>query len=358
MSLFILLSSWLLISCEQQSRIYNAEFYVFGTIVQVSLREVDPKLAEAAFSQLQQAFQQMHQEWHPWEPGALGDLNQALATRQSAEATADIITLIRRSQDLETITAGRFNPAIGGLINLWGFHTSSFPILGPPPGETEIQALVEQAPSTHNIFIQGNRVSSNNPAVMLDFSGIAKGYAVDKACTLLKDLGIQHAVVNAGGDLRVMGDHGNRGWRIAISKPGDESDTSIIGGLEVRDNEAIFTSGNYQRFRQDNHERYPHILDPKTGWPIQHIASVTVVSEDAMLADAAATALVVAGIEDWPALATALELDQVLVVDETGQAYITPAMEDRLEFNFSTSQTLKVVEIGGGEESAAQEAAD
>ena len=96
--------------------------------------------------------------------------------------------------------------------------------------------------------------------------------------------------------------------------------------------ESIFTSGNYERFRQDATERYPHILDPGTGWPAKDIASVTVITDEGLLADAAATALVVAGLKDWPQVARALDLDLVAVVDEKGMVYLTVEMEQRIQF--------------------------
>jgi thiamine biosynthesis lipoprotein len=115
--------------------------------------------------------------------------------------------------------------------------------------------------------------------------------------------------------------------------------------VEVRDNEAIFTSGNYARFRQDATQRYAHILDPRTGWPTKDIASVTVISNEGLLADAAATALVVAGLDDWPAVAKALNLDQVAVVDESGTVFLTTAMQRRI--NLSENVRRVVVDTLG-----------
>jgi thiamine biosynthesis lipoprotein len=257
------------------------------------------------------------------------DINKAFANGLAAYASPDIVEMIRRSQEIEPKTGGRFNPAIGALIGLWGFHTSDYPILGPPPTQAQIDALLARNPSSNDIRINGDRLFSNNTAVQLDFGGIAKGHAVDLAVDYLRELGIRNAIVNAGGDLRAMGDHGNRPWRVAVRKPGG----GAIGYIEVVGDEAIFTSGNYERFREDATERYPHILDPTTGWPAQDIASVTVITDDGLLADAAATALVVAGLDEWPAVALALGLELVAVVDESGTLYLTPQMGERIQFN-------------------------
>jgi len=312
----------------QQEREYDAELFVFGTVVEVKLWGVTDQLAERAFSDLQGMFQGMHRDWHAWEPGRLTDINQAFADGRSAEADADIVQMIRRSQQIESASGGRFNPAIGGLIGLWGFHTSDYPILGPPPTQAEIDRILQHRPSSLDIRVDGLRVRSDNRFVQLDFGGIAKGYAVDLAIARLRELGVGSAIVNAGGDLRVMGRHGDRPWRVAIRKPGG----GVIGAVEVNGDEALFTSGNYERFRQDQQKRYPHILDPHTGWPVQGVASATVITDQGIVADAAATALIVAGPDKWPEVARALDLDQVLVVDGSGAVFATPKMLQRVRF--------------------------
>jgi thiamine biosynthesis lipoprotein len=319
---------------------HSAEMLVFGTIMQVKLWGVDEGLAGRAFADLQQMFQRMHRDWHAWEPGLLTDINEAFAQGRPAAADADVVAMVRRSQVFEQRSEGRFNPAIGELIRLWGFHTSDYPIIGPPPPQEAIDALLAYRPSSLDIRVDGTRLSSVNPHVQLDFGGIAKGFAVDLAIAHLRELGVANAIVNAGGDLRAMGDHGDRPWRVAVRQPGG----GVLGAVEVVGDEALFTSGNYERFREYETERYPHILDPRTGWPVADVASVTVIAPEGIEADAAATALIVAGLDDWPAVARRFGLDQVLVVDEAGKVYMTPAMAGRVRF--ATFVETVIVEPG------------
>jgi len=328
----------LLAGCQRYGE-QNAQLFVFGTIVEVKLYDVSPEKANQAFGELQDMFNDMHRDWHAWEPGLLVDINQAFSDGQTVTANTDIVTMVSRSQDIEAATGGRFNPAIGALIRLWGFHTSDYPIMGPPPTQQQIDELLSEHPSSLDIHIDGLELRSDNPLAQLDFGGVAKGHAVDLAIGHLKDLGIDNAIVNAGGDLRAMGDHGDRPWQVAVRKPGGGS----IGSIEVQGDEAIFTSGNYERFREDNTERYPHILDPGTGWPAEDIASVTLITDDGLLADAAATALVVAGLDEWADVARSLDLAQIAVVDEAGTVYMTAAMEQRLQFSGGVKRV--VVEV-------------
>lgn len=326
----------LLPACAEKPREHHAEFFIFGTIMSVSLWGATDTQAQQAFRRLQTAFQAMHRDWHAWQPGQLTAINQAFTDGDSIEVSEQILELVQRSQQLEAATGGRFNPTIGALIGLWGFHTSDYPILGPPPSADDIAALVALRPSSLDIEQEGAFLTSTNPAVQLDFGGIAKGYAIDIACRMLRELEIDSAIVNAGGDLRAFGRHGERPWRIAVRAPAG----GLAGTIEAGADEAIFTSGNYERFRQEDTERWPHIIDPRNGWPVRELASVTVITDQGVEADAAATALVVAGLEEWQEVARALQLDQVMVIDGEGSVFMTPGMAERVSLEEGVSASV------------------
>ena len=143
----ILLCVVLLSACQRDEE-QGAELYVFGTIVEIKLWGASPEEAALAFMEIQQMFQAMHRNWHAWEPGRLVEINKAFAEGRPAIADEDIVEMVRRSQPLETLTGGRFNPAIGALIRLWGFHTSDYPIEGPPPSQDQINGILDQRPSS------------------------------------------------------------------------------------------------------------------------------------------------------------------------------------------------------------------
>ncbi|MDT8319053.1 MAG: FAD:protein FMN transferase [Xanthomonadales bacterium] len=335
-ALLTLLSLLVASACSRYAE-YRAEFFVFGTVLEVVLWTDDEVRAREAFGKLRESFQLMHRDWHPWEPGKLTGINEAFARGYAVTADPSLIELTRLSQDMERRTDGRFNAAVGALVRLWGFHSSEYPIEGPPPAMQAIAEIVRRQPSTLNIRIEGQLMSSTNNAVQLDFGGIAKGYAVDRACELLKTLGIDNAIVNAGGDLRAIGRHGDRSWRIAVRNPAG----GIIGSLETQGEEAVFTSGNYERFRRDQERRYPHILDPRTGWPVEGLVSVTVIAADGAFADAAATALIVAGSDQWVTVARSLGLDEVLLIDESGTVQMTPQIAARIELAEGIESVVK-----------------
>ena len=349
--MLVFAATLLLNSCGNAS-VQTAEFFVFGTIVEVSIAGAEPDVVEQAFAELQTQFQSQHRDWHAWEPGKLTTINDALARGIPAAADEDLAELVRLSQETETLSGGRFNPAIGRLVGLWGFHTSDFPILGPAPDAGAIAALVALNPSTHDINVSDANgvasLSSPNPAVQLDFGGIAKGYAVDLACDSLKARGIGNAIVNAGGDLRAYGSKGSQPWRVAIRNPysqdADGLPGTVLATIDIHEDESVFTSGNYQRFRKTGDgQRFAHILDPRTGWPAHGIAAATVIGQVGWKADAAATAFVVAGLEDWAEVARGFGMDQVLLADANGGLHATPAMLERLIADDAVKQSIAIL---------------
>jgi len=329
---FLFLLLFLLTACTRPPATeHQATYFVFGTLVEVKLRGVDDQAADAAFGRLQALFTELHSEWHPWEPGALTNLNRALAAGEDFRAPPRLIEVLEKSIKMEKASCGRFNPAIGALIEAWGFHTSDFPVRTPPPDAATIERLVAARPSTADLRLDGRRITSNNRAVQLDLSGIAKGAAVDLALAALRRLNVPAALVNAGGDLaayRPAGEAaGDEPWRAAIRDPSG----GLVAGVELEPDEALFTSGNYERYREDEAERRPHIIDPATGKPVAHIASASVLAKAGWHADAAATALMVAGPDGaWLPIARRMGIAAALIVREDGRLELTAAMHQRL----------------------------
>jgi len=245
--------------------------------------------------------------------------------------------LIIASKDLFVNSNGLFNPAIGNLINLWQMHRHDESDISPPDA-ADIDRLVAQDPDMSDIHIDGTLVESRNPGVQLSLGAFAKGYAIDLAMQYLQSQGIENAVINAGGDLRVIGQHGERPWRIGIRHPRKDG---VIAWLDTEPDESIFTSGDYERFYMYDGKRYHHILDPRTGYPATDSISVTVIHHDAGIADAAATALFVAGPEHWHEIARAMDIKYVMLIDAGFRIHMNPAMQKRI--HLENSETFHIV---------------
>jgi thiamine biosynthesis lipoprotein len=319
--------------CRDADPVYNTRFLAFGTLMDLSIIGVEKGEAERANRLLEQDFAFMHRAWHAWDPGPMGRVNQLLAKDGAFAAPPSILPLLRKSRELAERSDNLFNPAVGHLVDLWGFHTDS-PECRPPPDSRDIEALVKANPRLSDIQVDGLMMRSSNPTVKLDFGAIGKGYGIDLAIAHLKELGIRNAIINAGGDLRAIGDRSGRPWRIAVRSPTG----GVFAILKVAGDESVFTSGDYERNFIYEGRTYHHIIDPRTGWPADGARSVTVVHSDATTADAAATAIFVAGPERWHEIAENMGIGYVLLLDAEGTAHMNPAMAERVELLNKNSQ--------------------
>jgi thiamine biosynthesis lipoprotein len=331
-SLFIVLLGFGLNGCERPQPVtkFNETVYTFGTLVEVTLIGAEEEHALAAYNAILDDFNYMHHTWHAWQPNALSRINGLLKTGAPFSLAPSVQPLITSAQTLSAQSEGLFNPAIGQLIKLWGFHSDYRDEQLPPPSQAEIAALLASAPGMDDIVIEGLNMRGTNDQLHLDFGGFAKGYAVDVAINHLRELGIENAIVNAGGDLRAIGRHADRPWRVGIRQPRGEG---VFASLEIEGDESVFTSGDYERFFTHDGKRYHHIIDPRTGQPAAQTRSVTVIHHDGATADAAATALFVAGPQDWHRIAKAMGIKYVMLIDQQGRVHMNPAMADRIQLN-------------------------
>ena len=313
---------------EPKDLAFHDQFFAFGTLIEVSLYGVEPQIAESISKEIEQDFIDMHASWHAWQPSVLSSLNEQLSAPEPTAIEPSILPLLKEAGRLSQSSSGLFNPVIGKLIALWGFHDNALPV-GTLPDSTAIKELVEQAPAVTDITIGDTLISSVNPSVAYDFGGFAKGYAIDRAIDHLRKSNIQNAIINAGGDLRAIGQHGDRPWRIGIRHP---RENTILASIEVSGDASVFTSGDYERFFEVDGKRYHHIIDPRTGYPASSTTSVTVIHSDAATADAAATALFVAGPDQWLSTARNMGIRYVMLIDQQGTIHINPAMQSRIHF--------------------------
>ncbi|VAW64165.1 FAD:protein FMN transferase [hydrothermal vent metagenome] len=334
--LALLLTFMTISACEKAAEEHHYSSLHFGTLIDITLYDVSAIKADAVFKKLDEDFALLHTSWSPWEAGSLKRTNMLIETGKAFSVGPSILTLIEKSAPLSANTEHLFNPAIGRLINLWQFHKHNEKDIKPPADEA-IRTLVAQNPQLSDLKIDGIKMHSENTAVSLNFGAFAKGYAIDLEMQQVKDMGIKNAIINAGGDLKAIGSHGKRPWRIAIQHPRQKT---WLAQLNTHGEESVFTSGDYERFYLYKGKRYHHILDPRTGYPATGTQSVTVLHTDSALADAAATALFIAGPDHWMDIARKLNLRQVMLVDQQGTVYITPEMRARIQFNPQIETTI------------------
>jgi thiamine biosynthesis lipoprotein len=255
----------------------------------------------------------------------------ALGTHEAFALSSDFVTVLDAALAIGLASHGAYDVTVGPVVNLWGFG----PELGTNqvPGKAELQRVVDHIGQDKLQFDRATASLLKTDPLALDFSSIAKGYAVDLIADWLLTQGISNFLVEVGGEVRVAGKN-TRGtlWRIAVERP-DDLMGAVAAALMLTEN-GIATSGDYRNYFERDGIRYSHTIDPRTGFPVVHdLVSVTVVHPQAMMADAWATALMVLGAQEGMKVA----LEQNLAVyfirrtEDNYQVTHSPLFADYLE---------------------------
>jgi thiamine biosynthesis lipoprotein len=345
----IVLVATFISGCDSpRDTVYKEQLFVFGTIVEISIWGEQPQKAKQATAELAEDFQFLHRVWGPRSRGSLGRMNKLFPSKLAFTGSPSVLPMLVKARELSDQSNKLFNPAIGKLIQLWDFNQESKNQLNKNqlnkaprelPDPEAIADLLSQNPTMDNLHLEGISIRSDNTALVLDFGAIAKGYGINLAIDKLREMGINNAIINAGGDLRAIGKHGDRNWHVGIRHPRQQG---MIASLEVIKDESIFTSGDYERFFEYQGKRYHHILDPRTGYPAEGVVSVTVIDHDAAVADAAATALFIAGPEQWYEIAKSMGLKWVMLIDKDMKIHMNPAMAKRIKFELDELSDIKL----------------
>lgn len=335
----------------QQAPLYHSQSYVFGTLVDISIDGESDERAALLSNQILRDFQQLHQQLHAWKadnlgnPSELGKLNIAFAQGNTIAISPPLAEMLEDAKTLSSQSQGLFNPAIGHLIGLWGFHQDEFAAI--EMDDAKIASLVKAKPSMADIVIQNQSAYSKNNQVKLDLGGYAKGYALDKAASYLRQQHVKSALINIGGNIIAIGKHGDKPWRVGVQHP---RSPSAIATLDLDDGWAIGTSGDYQRYFMRNGKRYCHIIDPRNGYPVQHTQAVTVLippqNKAGVLSDVASKPIFIAAPMDKTKAAANLGITHFMVIDAKSNVLITQTMAKKLNWSdahFEKNHHVRVI---------------
>ena len=340
---FVFFVFFLLQSCSDKS-LYQSKHYVFGTIVDISIYGENEKTAEDTTKAILDEFTRLHNSLHAWKKSDLTNLNDAISKNKSYKnASAELIEILKNAKSFEDDSNHLFNPAIGELIEYWGFHQDEFNAMHPD--QSKIKTLVEKSPSLDQLSISGSTIKSINPHVKIDLGGYAKGYALDRANKILREHHIKNALINIGGNIIAVGQHGNKPWRVGIQDP---RGAQAIAKLDLPDGWAIGTSGDYQRYFINDGVRYCHLINPFTGYPAQGVYSVTVLIEPSQnvgtLSDVLSKPLFMSKKEDRPMMAQKLNIHYYLIIEDK-RISMTQKMADKIQFLDPSIQKKNQIEI-------------
>ena len=320
----------LVFSCAEQEPSPQREVeFVLGTASAVTIYgDADPELFQEVFGRLREIEQKMSVSTDDYDDTELLEVNRQAGVRP-VQVSEDTFEVVSAALDYSRLTEGAFEVTIGPVVSLWGIGTSTERI--PLPGEIE-RALelvgfdeVVLDPETRSIYLP-------REGMKLDVGGIAKGYAADEAARILEEAGVEHAILDFGGNIMLIGGRpGGGDWRIGVQNPVSNRG-SFIGILGVQDR-TIVTSGNYERyFITANGTRYHHIIDHEDGYPTRNgLTSVSILADESMAADALSTAVYVMGLERGMELVNSLEGVDAAFVTEDMVVHMTGGFRENFQ---------------------------
>ena len=276
------------------------------TVVHQDAKEANLALA-AAWAEIDR-LEAMISSWR--ESSQTSAVNRA-AGLHPEEVSPELFNLVRRSLKISRLTDGAFDITFASAGRLWDFRSGKLP---DAADVAEAAKIIDY----HNVILneEENTIFLAKPGVRIGFGAIGKGYAANRAIFVLRQHGIKNALVNAGGDLVATGhqENGNP-WTISIAHP--RKTGQLLARLDISE-QAVVTSGDYERFIMVDGKRYSHIIDPRTGFPVEGLISVTVICPDGELADELATSVFVLGREKGLDLINRLEGIEAIVIDARG----------------------------------------
>ncbi|WP_347332648.1 FAD:protein FMN transferase [Marinimicrobium locisalis] len=316
--------AFLPVSVPVSAEWFSDEQAIMGTQVVARLWHTDPEAGREALAAVMEEMHRINRHFSPYLEGSeLSRLNREAvkASKQAPLSISDELAwLLAQSIRYGKLTDGAFDVTFGSVGRYYDYRE------GQQPDKAAREALLAAIDYRKiHLDAQAGEVYFGHPKLYVDLGGIAKGYAVDRAVAVLRERGIEHASVGAGGDTRLLGDHRGRPWRVGIKNPRSPEEVAIVLPLQ---NEAISTSGDYERyFINSEGERVHHILNPSTGASAQGVASATVLGPNSIDTDALSTSVFVMGVEPGLALIDRLEGFEAVVITAEGKVHYSKGLE-------------------------------
>jgi thiamine biosynthesis lipoprotein len=306
---------------------YKETQFLMDTVIEITAYGSNNEAAvKAAFEEFKR-IQAISDKYDP--ESQISKINQ-MAGISPVKVSPDLIKMINDSIDISKKTDGAFDISIGPLTDLWGIgHKEEF-----VPTQEEINQVLPLV-DYRRIQVNTNDGTVYLPKVgmKLDLGGVAKDYALNKATEIVKTYGIKSALLNAGGDIQVIGEKIDKTpWRIGVQDP--RNSEGVIAKVQLNEWNILQTSGDYQRYFIKDGIRYAHILDPKTGRQPTEISSVTLVYKDKNIydtGDVASSGFLVLGLEKGMAALQQFPGVEAIFVTTDGKIVVTPGLKDKIE---------------------------
>lgn len=289
---------------------HRDEQAIMGTSVSAEIWHEDSAIAAELLASVMAEMRRIEAAYSPYlENSELSRLNQR-AARRPVKVSKEMWRLLKASQRVSHLSGGAFDITYASAGRLYDYRE------GERPDGNTLAAAVAAINYKHVVLSRGRRVRFAHPGVYVDLGGIAKGYAVDQAVALLRSRGVTQGMVAAGGDSRILGDRMGRPWTVGVQNPRDR--TKMIALLPLIDT-AVSTSGDYERYFEEEGVRYHHIIDPGNGDSARELRSVTILGPEGLFTDALSTAVFVLGLDQGLAMIDELPGIDAVIVNGAGE---------------------------------------
>jgi thiamine biosynthesis lipoprotein len=299
-------------------RWFSRDEAIMGTAIRVELWGDDRESAEAAIDAVMDEMHRIDALMSPYkESSELSRINRD-AARKPVEVSAELFELLARSIAFSELSTGAFDITYASAGHLYDYRKRI------RPTDEQLAAAREAIGYRHLQLDRATRsVRFARAGVRIDLGGFAKGYAVDNGAAILAQHGVRHAMVAAGGDSRMLGDRCGRPWTIGVRDPRREGEVVALLPLE---DVAVSTSGDYERYFDENGERCHHLIDPRTGKSPRAVRSVTVIAPDGLTSEALSKTVFVMGVEEGIRIVESLPDVDAVVIDANGKLHYSAGL--------------------------------
>jgi len=312
MKKILILGLILFLSCQRSLIKKKTTLFALNTFINITLVDTDNSKINSAINIIRDEFKRIENKFNIFNTESeIYNINRFSGIKP-VKVSTETISLIKKAVYYSELTDGYFDITIAPLEFLWGFYEGYEKRI---PDGKELRKILKFI-NYKNIIIdeKRNTVFLKKKGMKIDLSSFIKGYAVDRVIKKLKRIGLKGALIEAGGDLRVFGEN-LKGciWKIGIRHPRNNSE--IYKVLDIK-NQAVATSGDYENFFIKGERKYHHLLNPKTGYPVRNVVSVTVIAKDCMTADLLSTAIFVLGKKKRNEFVKKLQQVKTLILEE------------------------------------------
>ena len=297
---------------------YSREEAIMGTAVRVELWHEDAADARTAMGAVMDEMHRIDELMSPYKPDSeLSRINRE-AAQKPVPISQEMFDLIARSIEFSKLSGGAFDITFSSVGYMYDYREHV------KPTDAQIAKALPGISYRHlQLGPKARTIRYDRAGVRIDLGGIAKGYAVDNCIAILKGRGVTNAIVTAGGDSRLLGDKRGRPWNVGIRDPRRRGE--VVAVLPLADT-AISTSGDYERFFEEDGVRYHHIINPKTGKSAKGVRSVTVIAPDGITTEGLTKSVFVKGPKEGMRLIESLKGVDAIIIDDAGRMTYSPGL--------------------------------